>query len=357
MGAGLSLAEQIEEFQRSGAAPRAGYMWAGRLEEWLETVLPRGAAERYEFLESDDDCEVDGPRDDETIQEWTDRRRGGVQTWCFPTDQLCMEYLHSVSTRAEADVLALLRLFLFEEACFGRDSEYLHEALYVQEDPSHINYLPTEYRRRLWAWMGGDVKPHPSIRWVLDLLPHSPQQAIDAITGYLNVYRSVRPQGRTHGLLDAIAIIRARWIEDLSTGTEALFRLSPRDLEILVAVLYRKLGYIVELTPPTRDGGRDVIATKVVPGQSERVEIECKTHSSPVGVEIARQLQGVVASSGANRGVLVAIGSFTRGARKAESKDSRLELVDGGTLTRMLNAVFGPLWVEDRAWICRDVMM
>jgi len=79
----------------------------------------------------------------------------------------------------------------------------------------------------------------------------------------------------------------------------------------------------------------------------------CST--SPVGVEIARQLQGVVASSGASRGVIVAIGSFTRGARAAERDDSRLELVDETTLTQLLNAEFGPLWVEDQAWICRDV--
>jgi Restriction endonuclease len=119
----------------------------------------------------------------------------------------------------------------------------------------------------LMMWMGGNAKPHPSIRWALDLLPHSPQQAIDAITGHLNVYREVRPEGRSLGLLDAVAIIRTRWIDDPTTGTEALFRLSPRELEVLVAALYQKLGYTVELTPPSRDGGRNVIATRKAPGQ------------------------------------------------------------------------------------------
>ena len=141
------------------------------------------------------------------------------------------------------------------------DSEYLHQALFVQ-DLSVLKRLPTEYRRRLMLWLGDNAKPHPGIRWALDLLPHSPQQAIDAITGYLNVYRAVRPDGRSQGLLDAAAIIRARWIDDLTTGTEALFRLSPRELEVLVAALYQNLGYTVELTPPSRDGGRDVIATR-----------------------------------------------------------------------------------------------
>jgi hypothetical protein len=47
-----------------------------------------------------------------------------------------------------------------------------------------------------------------------------------AITGYLNVYRAVRPDGRSRGLLDAAAIIQARWIGNFTSDTEALFRLS-----------------------------------------------------------------------------------------------------------------------------------
>ena len=136
------------------------------------------------------------------------------ERWCFPTEDLRSEYLESVPRRGEADVLALLRLFLFEESCFGFDTEYLHQALQVHRDISVPNSLPTEYRRRLMMWIGGNAKPHPSIRWTLDLLPHSPQQAIDAITGYLNVYRGLRPGDRSQGLLDAVAIIRARWVEN-----------------------------------------------------------------------------------------------------------------------------------------------
>nr|BFE50133.1 hypothetical protein GCM10017745_35600 [Saccharothrix mutabilis subsp. capreolus] len=148
------------------------------------------------------------------------------------------------------------------------DSHYLHLDYQSEDGAGCLETLPTEYRRRLLHWIGGDVMPHPSIRWVLDLLPQAPQLAIDAIRAYLNVYRTVRPSGRSDGLLDAMAIIRARWIEDLTSGTEALFHLSPRDLEVLAAALYRKLGYAVELTPPSRDGGRDVIATKAVPGNA-----------------------------------------------------------------------------------------
>lgn len=276
-----------------------------------------------------------------------------MQTWSFPTAERRAEYLATVSARAEADVLALLRVFLFEESSFGLDGDHLDGALRSSSVRQALDGFPLEYSRRLTRWLAGNAKPHPSIRWVLDLLPHAPQQAIDAVMGYLDVYRSLRPTGRSEGLLDAAAIIRARWIEDVSDGIEALFRLSPRDFEALVAALYRKIGYQVELTPPSRDGGRDVIATRAQPGRREVVEVECKTHSSPIGVKHVRQLCGVVEMSRASRGVLVAAGRFTRGARAEAAVDSRLELIDGESLIRLLNASFGPLWFEDHRWISR----
>jgi restriction system protein len=354
MVAGLSLSEQTAECLKSGILPRAGDIWSGRLEEWLAAVLPPGAEERYEDVGSDEAVR-DGRTDDETVRDWTERIRAGVQAWCFPTDGLRAEYLQTIHGRSEADVLALLRLLLFQESCFGQDSEYLHQTLAVHKDLSFLDTLPTEYSRRLMAWLGGSTKPHPSIRWALDLLPQSPQQAINAITSYLNAYRSVRPEGRSQGLLDAAAVIRARWIDNLTLGKEALFRLSPRELEVLAAALYRELGYTVELTPPSCDGGRDVIAVRQTPGQREVVEIECKTHTSPVGVGYVRQLRGVIERLGANRGILVTISRFTRGAHQECADDSRLELIDGTVLIQMLNANFGPLWVEDRAWISRGL--
>ncbi|WP_433128149.1 restriction endonuclease [Micromonospora sp. CA-240977] len=349
--AGLSIVEQVEEFQKSGVEARTEGFWRGRLEDWLSAVLPPGAVERYEDIGDDDAGSADGPASDESVLEWTERRRAGVQTWCFPTDDLRTEYLGSVATRSNADVLALLRLFLFEESCFGGDTEYLHAIL---RDLSLLDRLPKEYGRRLMRWMSGSAMPHPGVRWALDLLPREPQQAVDAITSYLNVYRAIRPSGRSEGLLDAIAIIRARWINDLTSGKEALFQISPRDLEKLVAALYQKLGYAVVLTPPSRDGGRDVVARRDAPGQREVVQIECKSHASPVGVRPVRELRGVTDLRAASRGVLVTIGRFTRGAHAESRVGDRIELIDGQALIQLLNACFGPLWMDDRAWICRD---
>jgi len=349
---GLSLQEQMDKFDQAGTEPRFGEYWAGRLEEWLAAVLPPGAAERYEGVGSGGPRPDGGPRDDENVAQWTERYRAGVQACCFPTDDLSAEYLQSVPGRGDADILAVLRLFLFEESRFGADAERLHRALFEDKDPAALDRLPAEYRRRLLQSAFGSIRPYPSIRWVLDLLPHWPQRAIDAITGYLRAYEQLLPEERSLGLFDAIAVIRARWIEDLSAGTGALFRLSPRDLELLAAALYRSLGYDVQVTPPSRDGGRDVIAARQTVGQREVVNIECKTHASPVGVQYVRQLRGVVERHCVNRGVLITIGTFTRGARRECDSDSRLELLDGAAFTQLLNANFGPDWAEKRDRIC-----
>jgi restriction endonuclease Mrr len=86
--------------------------------------------------------------------------------------------------------------------------------------------------------------------------------------------------------------------------------------------------------------------------RQHKTNIECKTHTSPVGVRYVRQLRGVIERQRVNRGVLVAIGTFTRGARLESNGDSRLELLDGAALVQLLNANFGPDWVENRDRIC-----
>ncbi|MCA2218227.1 hypothetical protein [Jidongwangia harbinensis] len=200
MGIGLSTEEMAADFLKAGIEPRWGSFWSGRLEEWLAVVLPPGAEERYSATgASGGEPGADRPGPHETVWEWTERRRQGAQTWSFPTNALRAEYLSTISARSEADVLALLRLFLFEESCFGLDGDHLDRVLDSSDVRKFLDDLPKEYSRRLMRWMSGTAKPHPSIRWVLDLLPHAPQQAIDAVMGYLNVYRSLRPSGRSDG--------------------------------------------------------------------------------------------------------------------------------------------------------------
>jgi len=70
-------------------------------------------------------------------------------------------------------------------------------------------------------------------------------------------------------------------------------RVDPRQLEEVVAELFDGLGYAVELTQRTRDGGRDVIAIRHHEVKSDKYLIECKHWKAKVGVTAVRELLGV----------------------------------------------------------------
>jgi HJR/Mrr/RecB family endonuclease len=80
--------------------------------------------------------------------------------------------------------------------------------------------------------------------------------------------------------------------------------------------LLERKGWRVETTPLTRDGGIDLIARR-----NDDVDIEvalyvqCKNHSSPVGVDVARELNGSLPKQlSGTRGVLVCPSGFTADA-------------------------------------------
>ncbi len=84
-------------------------------------------------------------------------------------------------------------------------------------------------------------------------------------------------------------------LPQLAMRPEDLFQLPPRRFEELVAHIFERFGYAVELTPESNDGGYDVIASR----RAEidiRVLIECKRYTPPykVGRPTLQRLLGVV---------------------------------------------------------------
>jgi len=126
------------------------------------------------------------------------------------------------------------------------------------------------------------------------------------------------PDGRVIGLGDAMAVIRAFYIGHpgtLDAKRSRLYELSPRDFERLAERLYNRMGYKTVLTPPARDGGRDVLADRDRPGEREHVRVDAKLYQEPVGVRIPRTLLGVVSDEKVNKGVVITPSTFTRGAQ------------------------------------------
>lgn len=100
----------------------------------------------------------------------------------------------------------------------------------------------------------------------------------------------------------------------------SMHELSPREFEKIIAELFKKLGYEVELTKQTRDGGVDIyIAEKTDIGKFLFL-LECKHYAPnrPVGIEVIRNMYGVL---GMNKrkptgGIIATTSHFAKGVRE-----------------------------------------
>jgi SNF2 family DNA or RNA helicase len=109
-----------------------------------------------------------------------------------------------------------------------------------------------------------------------------------------------------------------------TTGAKARPRASTGlELEDRCAALLSAAGWTVEPTPRSRDGGVDLIAERVDEmGLAQRLFVQCKDHARPVGVDVVRELLGVLPPGEHVRAVLAAPGGVTADARRlADTRD------------------------------------
>ena len=163
----------------------------------------------------------------------------------------------------------------------------------------------------------------------------------------------VLPDIRISGLDDASTIIRARYI--LSAGAtlqeqlETLYTLNWRQFEFLTARLWEAMGYTTEVTPGSKDRGKDVVAVKSEP-ERETVYISCKHWHGKVDVESVSSLLGRVDQDRATRGVVIGTGGFTTGETGAIGQFGevpRVSLVPGVRMVSLLNEHLGRDWVRN----------
>lgn len=123
---------------------------------------------------------------------------------------------------------------------------------------------------------------------------------------------------------------------------QLLYSLPPRKFEELIASVFRNNGFEVELTPETRDGGFDVIASQKngFAGSTMHL-IECKryTPENKVGIGIVQRMLGVIEQHRATQGIIVTTSSFSRDAEIcAESSRNRLGLKQYCDISKWLAA-------------------
>jgi len=131
---------------------------------------------------------------------------------------------------------------------------------------------------------------------------------------------------------------RRRFLET-RTDLESLAAGGWRQFERLVGEAFRRQGYAVEETGlGGADGGIDLILRK----DGRRTLVQCKQWKrQQVGVNIVREMAGLLAHHQAHAVKIVCIGSFTKDAERfAHGKP--IELIGGGQLLEMIRTAQRP---------------
>lgn len=116
-------------------------------------------------------------------------------------------------------------------------------------------------------------------------------------------------------------------------SADALNGISWREFELLVGEAYRLQGYrVTEIGGGGADGGVDLVLAK----GGEKFFVQCKQWKAyKVGVDVVRELYGVMAAKGATGGFVVTSGRYTADA-KDFAQGRNIELIDGPRLFAMI---------------------
>ncbi|HAS07157.1 MAG TPA: restriction endonuclease [Eubacterium sp.] len=113
---------------------------------------------------------------------------------------------------------------------------------------------------------------------------------------------------------------------DIDENRQLIYDVSSREFEEIIERLFQNEGFETFLTPATRDGGRDIIATKYELGKPIVFYVECKKFGrrNSAGVSIVRALYGVQSSDRINKSILVTTGHLTSEARRFVEKQNTM---------------------------------
>ena len=123
---------------------------------------------------------------------------------------------------------------------------------------------------------------------------------------------------------------------DSQKGIDSIRALGWRELEELVGEAYRRQGYsIAENARGGPDEGIDLVLKK----DRITVLVQCKQwRSVKVGVNIVREMYGVMTAKKADGAIVITSGLFTQEA-KSFAADKPIDLLDGGQLFQLVRGV------------------
>lgn len=293
----------------------------------------------------------------DSLEEWIALRKENVEDvypqFCIPYNEWLEEYIEKIDEKTDSEIKDLLRILL-QPFTLGMDTqdrlswytEYLSNVENKEKDPDlykmcsiNVNYNEKLYRvnNGQEAWEG--------LTWIIPLLDNSPLKALKTLGIYFDAECMYMTDIRMQSISDCMNIIEARYIKNASDKSKYIVSMNPREFEVLIALLYKGIGYTVTLTKATRDGGKDVIAEIAENERNEKVYAECKLYkTTELKKETVRALGYVMLTEGATRATI-----FTTGYASEEIKamDRRIQIFGLEEMIILLNAYWGEKWYTD----------
>ncbi len=125
---------------------------------------------------------------------------------------------------------------------------------------------------------------------------------------------------RKNEILEAkkrVRLARISKLDEILSDFAKWQQMDGQSFEIATAKLFKKMGYSIEYTPTSNDGGIDLVLEK----GTERVGVQCKAYSKNVGVAAIRELHGIKSQwSDLNKFILVGLHGFTKQAKEFASQ-------------------------------------
>lgn len=123
-------------------------------------------------------------------------------------------------------------------------------------------------------------------------------------------------------IVSDIRFVNDDLLKRIDQDPSLLYKIPPRKFEEVIAEIFNRKGYSVKLTQATRDGGKDIYAAQKNSFGSFLYIVECKKYSPdrPVGVELVRQLFGVLQAERATAGLLVTTSYFSTPAKEFQKE-------------------------------------
>ena len=262
-----------------------------------------------------------------SLEEWIELRKRNEE-FVYPQFFVPFrEWMKDIEQKSDMEIKELLRILL-QPYTLGVDTVDTYEFYkeYVQDQVNKEKNLQTyelcmnqlKYNERIYriknkqeAWEG--------LTWVLPLLNINPMKALKALGMYFDAECIYMPDDRIYGISDAMDIIEEKYIKSASDKNAYIFSLTSREFEILIAILYEALGYKVNLTKATRDGGKDIIAEINENERKEKVFVECKLYKTcELKKETVRALGYTMLSEEATRAVIFTSGYATKALKESK---------------------------------------